>query len=66
MANNIKPQSKIKNSVSTSAFYAIAYIVVGFMALICLIPFIIVVSGSFTRETYLLFQVHRCLLSAIH
>ncbi len=56
MANNIKPQSKIKNSVSTSAFYAIAYIVVGFMALICLIPFIIVVSGSFTSENYLLFH----------
>ncbi len=56
MANNIKPQKKIKNSVSTSAFYTIAYIVVGLMALICLIPFIIVVSGSFTSENYLLFH----------
>ncbi|MCC8103761.1 MAG: carbohydrate ABC transporter permease [Clostridiales bacterium] len=41
---------KIKQSGSTKAFYAIAYIFVGLMALICLLPFIIMVSGSFSSE----------------
>ncbi|MCD7814346.1 MAG: carbohydrate ABC transporter permease [Lachnospiraceae bacterium] len=41
---------KIKQSGSTRAFYAIAYIVVGLMAVICLLPFIIMVSGSFSSE----------------
>ncbi|MCD8073837.1 MAG: carbohydrate ABC transporter permease [Lachnospiraceae bacterium] len=41
---------KIKQSGSTRAFYTIAYIVVGLMAVICLLPFIIMVSGSFSSE----------------
>ncbi|MCD7835044.1 MAG: carbohydrate ABC transporter permease [Lachnospiraceae bacterium] len=41
---------KIKQSGSTRAFYVIAYIVVGLMAVICLLPFIIMVSGSFSSE----------------
>lgn len=41
---------KIKQSGSTRAFYTLAYVVVGLMALICLLPFIIMVSGSFSSE----------------
>lgn len=41
---------KIKSSGSTRAFYTLAYVVVGLMALICLLPFIIMVSGSFSSE----------------
>lgn len=41
---------KIKQSSSTRAFYTLAYVVVGLMALICLLPFIIMVSGSFSSE----------------
>lgn len=47
---------KIKLSPSSVIFYIIAYVTVGLMALICLVPFIIMVSGSFTAESYILFH----------
>ena len=48
--------TKIKLSASSLTFYIIAYVVVGLMALICLIPFIIIISGSFTSEQYINFH----------
>ena len=48
--------SKIKNSPSSMIFYIIAYIVVAFMAIVCLVPFLIMVSGSFTAEKYITFH----------
>lgn len=43
-----------KTSKDRAVFNVIAYMVIIFMTLCCVIPFIIVVSGSFTSETYIL------------
>lgn len=43
-----------KSSLDVKIFNTIGYIVLGFVALCCLIPFIIVISGSFTSENYIL------------
>ena len=48
--------TKIKNSPSSMIFYIIAYTIVGAMAIICLVPFLIMVSGSFTAEKYITFH----------
>lgn len=44
---------KIKNTKSTKAFNVLGFIYITFIALFCLIPFIIVISGSFTSEEYI-------------
>ncbi|MDD3279392.1 MAG: carbohydrate ABC transporter permease [Lachnospiraceae bacterium] len=41
---------KIKNSTSTTVFYIICYVLIGLITLACLLPFIMLVSGSFTSE----------------
>ena len=48
-----RPTIKTKLSASSKIFYVICYTVVGAVALICLIPFIILVSSSFTSEDYI-------------
>ena len=40
--------SKIKLSTSSKTFYVICYVVVAVVAIICLIPFLLLISGSFT------------------
>ena len=45
--------SKVKLSLSSKIFYVLAYVCVGLMALICIIPFIVLISGSFTSENYI-------------
>ena len=45
--------SKVKLSTSSKLFYILAYVSVGLMALICIIPFIVLISGSFTSENYI-------------
>ena len=52
----VAEKTKIKLSASSLTFYFIAYIVVGLMALICLVPFIVIISGSFTSEQYINFH----------
>ena len=47
---------KIQLSTSSKVFYVICYTVVGLMALICLIPFILLISGSFTSEQFIRFH----------
>ena len=47
---------KIKLSASSKTFYAICYTVVALVALICLIPFLLLISGSFTSEQYIRFH----------
>ena len=47
---------KIKLSTSSKVFYVLCYTVVGLMALICLIPFILLISGSFTSEQFIRFH----------
>lgn len=58
MANNNSntKASKIKLSGSSRAFYIICYAFVALMAVICLVPFIVLVSGSFTSENYIRFH----------
>ncbi len=47
------PTIKTKLSLSSKIFYVFSYIGVLAMAIICLIPFIILISGSFTSENYI-------------
>ncbi|MFA9464876.1 MAG: carbohydrate ABC transporter permease [Velocimicrobium sp.] len=47
---------KIKLSTSSKTFYTICYAFVALMAVISLIPFIILVSSSFTSEHYIRFN----------
>lgn len=60
MANNEdfdnRPTIKTKLSPSSVVFYIIAYLVVGLMAIVCLAPFVIMISGSFTSEQYIAFH----------
>ena len=55
MANNIQGV-KIKMSPSTKLFYVICYVVVTIVALACLLPFIMLISGSFSSEQAIRFQ----------
>ena len=48
--------NKIKQSASSKAFYVICYTVVALMALLCLIPFLIMISASLTSEQYIRFN----------
>ena len=61
MANNDKDMAmsaprKIKLSASSKAFYTICYAVVAIVAIICLIPFLLLISGSFTAEQWISFH----------
>lgn len=47
---------KIKLSMSSKIFYVIAYGMVAIMALICVLPFIMLVSGSFSSEQAIRFS----------
>ena len=44
---------KTKLSASSRAFYSVAYVITTIEAAICLIPFIILISSSFTSENYI-------------
>ena len=55
MANNMQGV-KIKMSPSTKLFYVICYVVVTIVALTCLLPFIMLISGSFSSEQAIRFQ----------
>ncbi len=48
--------SKIRLSGSSKVFYVICYTVVILVALICLIPFLLLISGSFTSEQWIRFN----------
>ena len=48
--------TKIRLSASSKTFYALCYTVVALMALVCLIPFVLLVSASFTAESYIRFH----------
>ncbi len=56
MANKNMSSTKIKLSSSSKVFYVICYASVGLMALICLLPFIMLVSNSFNSENYIRFH----------
>lgn len=46
----------IKKSTSTRLFYVICYTVITLITLVCLLPFVMVVSGSFSSEQAIRFQ----------
>lgn len=50
-----KKVKKIKLSTSSKVFYVICYVTIILMALVCLLPFVIIVSGSFTSENHIRF-----------
>jgi putative aldouronate transport system permease protein len=52
----VSAPKKIKLSPSSKVFYFFCYLVVTLSALICLIPFILLVSGSFTSEQWIRFH----------
>ena len=56
MESSAISSSKIKLSTSSKVFYVICYTVVTLVALICLIPFLLLISGSFTSEQYIRFN----------
>jgi len=41
---------KIRNSASTIVFYVLCYLLITIIAFMCLLPFILLISGSFTEE----------------
>lgn len=47
---------KIKLSASSKAFYFICYLVVLLVAIVCVVPFILMISGSFTSEQWIRFH----------
>lgn len=55
-AQEAEASTKIKLSKSSVAFYIICYVVVALMAIICLVPFIVLISSSFTSESYIRFH----------
>lgn len=55
--------SKVKLSTSSKLFYILAYVSVGLMALICIVPFIVLISGSFTSENYIRTQGYSLLIN---
>lgn len=48
--------TKIKLSASSKIFYVICYAVVALVAIVCLIPFLLLISGSFTSEQWIRFN----------
>lgn len=49
-------KNKIKLPTSSRIFYIICYTVITLMALLCLTPFIVMISASFTSEQYIRFH----------
>ena len=52
----VSAPKNIKLSTSSKIFYVICYVVVALVALVCLIPFILLISGSFTSEQWIRFH----------
>ena len=50
------PVHKIKLSSSSKVFYTVCYAVVTLMTILCLVPFVLLVSASFTSENYIRFH----------
>ncbi len=55
-AEEMTVSRNIKLSTSSKVFYVICYVVVGLMALLCLLPFVMMLSGSFTSENWIRFH----------
>lgn len=47
---------KIKLSTSSKIFFGISYLVVALLAIVCLLPFLMMIAGSFTSEQWIRFH----------
>ena len=47
---NNKISNKIKRAPSSTVFNIVGYIITGFLAICCMLPFLLVISASFTEE----------------
>ncbi len=54
-AVKVQPKQKIRLSTSSKVFYVICYTFVALIAAICLVPVIVIISGSLTSEHYIRF-----------
>ena len=52
----VSAPKNIKLRASSKTFYVICYVIVALVALVCLIPFILLISGSFTSEQWIRFH----------
>ena len=52
----VSAPKNIKLSTSSKIFYVICYVIVALVALVCLMPFILLISGSFTSEQWIRFH----------
>lgn len=52
----VSAPKKIKLSTSSRTFYVICYTIVLLAAILCLVPFILLISGSFTSEQWIRFN----------
>lgn len=52
----VSAPKNIRLSASSKTFYVICYVIVALVALVCLIPFILLISGSFTSEQWIRFH----------
>ena len=57
---------KVKMGTAAVIFNVIGYILVGLVALICLLPFIMLVSGSFSSEQAIRLPVMACFPKTLH
>lgn len=57
-------KNRIRMPASSRTFYVVCYAVVALMALLCLIPFVVMISASFTSEQYIRFHGFRILPAA--
>lgn len=54
--SHLSAKRRIRLSISSKIFYIICYMTIILMSLICLIPFIVMISASFTSEQYIRFH----------
>lgn len=55
-ARKAETATRIKLSKSSIGFYIVCYTVIALLALVCLIPFGVLISSSFTSESYIRFH----------
>lgn len=60
----MKQKSKIRKGTDRIVFEIISYVLVGLFALICVIPFYLIVTGSLTKESVIITEGYSMWLSA--
>ena len=55
-AAETKARNRIRNSASRKVFNGLSYVIITLLSLLCLIPFVTLISGSFTSEQVIRFE----------